>query len=357
MFSNASFLRALAMLFFWVAAEGSSSAAPIPRHAYEFQGNLSDTGTGNTPILAEGGVVGPTHFAFDPMYPGDINEGLTLANPQLTDMGVYSIEMRIKLDTLRNETPPGSYGEDQGWIKVLDFTNNTFSQGLYVEDVVRWGGPGEEGKIEFIASGGRPDGYDYVGVSPDGVIKADRWFHMVLTRDSSGKVVCYLDGLKMFDFQDVWNDAVLDAPNNTLRFMQPDEYALVTWPYPVIEVTQGDLDYLRIYDGALSPEDAIALYVPPPASDFNGDDAVDALDLAIWKESFGVDALADANGDDLTDGADFLLWQRELTGQALTGSLSVPEPATLVMALVAFAVAARWISHESLFCRVTNPEL
>lgn len=318
-----------------------ASGAPAPRHAYEFRGDLSDSGSGNTPIIAEGGVVGPELFSFDPMYPGDYNEGLTLKNPQLTNYGVYSIEMRLKFDRLRNETPPGSYGEDQAWIKLLDFTDGTYALGLFVEDVIRWGGPGNEGKIEFIASGGRPDGYDYVGVSPDGVVKKQTWFHTVLTRDASAKVVCYLDGVKMFEFQDVWDDAVLDAPDNTLRFMQPDNYALTTWPYPVLSVTQGDLDFMRLYDQALTQEEVLTLLVPPLASDFNGDSAVDGLDLAIWKQSFGVDTRGDANGDNLTDGADFLLWQREVTGGALDESLAVPEPAGLAIALIAFAATLR----------------
>lgn len=335
-----------------LASVGPAFATPVPRHAYEFQSDLSDSGTGNTPIIAEGGVVGAEQFAFDPMYPGDINEGLTLANPQLTNFGVYSIEMRLKLDRLRNETPPGTYGEDQGWIKVLDYTNNTFSQGLYIEDNIRWEGPGKEGKIEFIASGGRPDGYDYVGVSPNGVIKANIWFHTVLTRDASGLVACYLDGVKMFEFQDVWDDAILDAPNNTLRFMQPDDYALTTWPYPVIEVTQGDLDYMRVYDQALSPEEATLLYVPPPAGDFDHDYAVDAIDLAFWQDAFGVNGWGDANADGQTDGADLLVWQRGLTGGAPGEMRAVPEPNALALSLI----AATWIRFGRRFQRRGRPQ-
>lgn len=351
MINRLPFLSLLGLHSIWLAPVGPASAAPIPRHAYEFQADLSDSGTGNTPIMAEGGVVGAGNFAFDPTYPGDIYEGLTLKNAELTDFGVYSIEMRLKLDRLRNETPPGTYGEDQGWIKVLDFTNNSFSQGLYIEDVVRWGGPGEQGKIEFIASGGREDGYDYVGVSPNGVIKKDVWFHTVLTRDASDKVVCYLDGVKMFEFQDIWDDAVLDATDNALRFMQPDNYALVTWPYPVIEVTQGDLDFMRIYDQALSQEEVMALFAPPLASDFNDDGYVDGLDLAIWRDSFGVDAEGDANADGHTDGSDFLAWQREFTSGGPGGTLAVPEPTAAALAFVALAWNLSWMHHPELKAR------
>lgn len=281
-------------MLLWVGggATAAAAAGPSPVHAYEFQGDLSDSAPGDTPITSLGGVAGPTYFEFDPAYhtatfPGGVYQGLTLENPQLANFGVYSIEMRVKLDSLRNETPPGAYGEDQGWVKLLDFTNNSFSQGLYVEDVARWGGPGEEGKIEFIASGGRQDGYDYVGVSPDGVIQANTWFHTVLTRDSSGTVACYLDGVKMFEFADVWDDAVLDASNNALNFMQPDSYALTNWAYPVIEVTQGDLDYLRVYDHALTAAEVVTLFDPPMVGDYNEDGRVDAVDYAVWRENVG----------------------------------------------------------------------
>lgn len=70
-----------------------------------------------------------------------------------------------------------------------------------------------------------------------------------------------------------------------------------------------------------------------PPGDFNGDDAVNGDDLAVWKSQFRTqtpqDADADRDGD--VDGADFLLWQRHV-GPSVA---AIPEPGTLPMLLIA----------------------
>lgn len=79
-------------------------------------------------------------------------------------------------------------------------------------------------------------------------------------------------------------------------------------------------------------------YVTTPGlvGDFNGDDAVDGHDLAVWKSSYGVNAFADADEDGDTDGADFLAWQRNYgTVSTLLAPLAVPEPS-----IASFVVAA-----------------
>lgn len=85
-----------------------------------------------------------------------------------------------------------------------------------------------------------------------------------------------------------------------------------------------------------------AAYAVPQLADFNLDGHVDELDLAQWRESFGIDGLADANGDDLTDGADFLIWQRQFNAVSLPTTGSVPEPTSLLLlAAAAFCVLPR----------------
>ncbi len=75
-------------------------------------------------------------------------------------------------------------------------------------------------------------------------------------------------------------------------------------------------------------------------ADFNTDTLVDSADLALWEESFGVDALADANGDQFTTGTDFLIWQREFGGSApgASPSIAVPEPSTLLLLIFLFSL-------------------
>ncbi len=49
----------------------------------------------------------------------------------------------------------------------------------------------------------------------------------------------------------------------------------------------------------------------PTAADFDGDQDVDATDLARWQLSLGSSGWGDADGDYDSDGADFLTWQRQ----------------------------------------------
>jgi len=91
----------------------------------------------------------------------------------------------------------------------------------------------------------------------------------------------------------------------------------------------------------------------PLAADFNGDGAVDELDLAQWEEDFGVNGDSDANGDGVSDGTDFVIYQREFgsTAVAQVTSISselisvtvVPEPGALALALIAAAGVAACI--------------
>jgi hypothetical protein len=79
-----------------------------------------------------------------------------------------------------------------------------------------------------------------------------------------------------------------------------------------------------------------ALTQPSLAADFNDDNTVNGLDLAIWKTSFGVNANGDADGDNDTDGADFLTWQRQFgSSLASATAAAVPEPASMATALAA----------------------
>jgi hypothetical protein len=64
------------------------------------------------------------------------------------------------------------------------------------------------------------------------------------------------------------------------------------------------------------------------AADFNGDTAVDGLDLTIWQDNYGTVNTAtqmqgDADGDMDVDGRDFLTWQREFTPPPLVAPRNV----------------------------------
>ena len=72
------------------------------------------------------------------------------------------------------------------------------------------------------------------------------------------------------------------------------------------------------------------------SADFDFDGKVDALDLALWETSYGLDDQTDANNDGVSDGFDFLAWQRQQgSGIAALRALStvVPEPSTFLITM------------------------
>lgn len=81
--------------------------------------------------------------------------------------------------------------------------------------------------------------------------------------------------------------------------------------------------------------------------DFDDDGDVDGVDLAEWKDDFGVNGDSDADQDGDTDGADFLVWQQNWTGApAAAAAAAVPEPATLGMAGIATALVAAGVRRR-----------
>ncbi len=86
---------------------------------------------------------------------------------------------------------------------------------------------------------------------------------------------------------------------------------------------------------------------PVLVGDFNGDLVVDAADYTVWRNSsgqVGSNLPADGNGDGAVNRADYLLWKRNFGGAMANGSLvggaSVPEPAAIALAGIAFLCCA-----------------
>jgi hypothetical protein len=70
------------------------------------------------------------------------------------------------------------------------------------------------------------------------------------------------------------------------------------------------------------------------AGDFDMDLGIDADDLTVWKNAYGLNSAGDADGDNDTDGNDLLMWQRALGNPAAvtTAAVSgVPEPASALL--------------------------
>jgi hypothetical protein len=105
---------------------------------------------------------------------------------------------------------------------------------------------------------------------------------------------------------------------------------------------QGDIIFSYGLVGQSSLTSGFVDYVSAPglAADFNGDDVVDAADLAEWQGDYEINNHSDADGDGDSDGRDFLIWQRQ-SGMAanMPAISSVPEP-TLAGLLFLPAIAS-----------------
>jgi hypothetical protein len=137
--------------------------------------------------------------------------GLSLdPSAPVLDRRAYTIELLFRLDTT------------SGYRKLVDLTGGTSDAGLYA-----YGG----------CLGFYPRSF---GVLP--AIGADRWVHVVLTRDAHDTVAGYVDGVRWFAFRDRRGDAVIDG--DALRFFVDDVATDV-------EASGGAVARIRLYDGPL----------------------------------------------------------------------------------------------------------
>ena len=168
-----------------------------------------------------------------PVLAFDRGSGLVLTPASAVIGSEYTIELLFRFDRL------------SGYVKIVDFNDATQDCGLYSLD----------GRMDFwpIVSGSRA------------ALQADSYAHVVLTRDLTGTVVTYVNGLRQLSFRDAGDVAVIDT-NDTLRLFSDDRVT-------PNEDSGGAVSRVRIYDApltagqvtALAAEFPIALS-PSPAS-------------------------------------------------------------------------------------------
>jgi fibronectin-binding autotransporter adhesin len=109
--------------------------------------------------------------------------------------------------------------------------------------------------------------------------------------------------------------------------------AFATLELPTLSGFMWDVSQLHI--------DGLLRVIPQFDADFDSNGRVDAADLTILRDGFGMSggrAIGDATGDGIVTGSDFLVWQRQF-GSGVTATpttAALPEPAAAV--LVAFAL-------------------
>lgn len=181
-------------------------------HEYTFNQNYKDS-VGNLDVIGNGGVVTAGRYVFD------VNQGLTLVDA-LPDSSTYTIEMNLQVDSIEI----GS-----AYKKLVDFQNLQSDTGLYFL----------QGALNFYS--GLGSGADTVASSTDAVV--------VITRQVDGETASYLNGQLQFTLP----NEVSQPVENILQFFIDD---LAT---SQIESWAGSIDYLRVYDAALTAEEVAAL--------------------------------------------------------------------------------------------------
>jgi hypothetical protein len=89
----------------------------------------------------------------------------------------------------------------------------------------------------------------------------------------------------------------------------------------------------------------VSLATSQISGDFDGDGDVDAADYTVWQDNLGLSASAlngNGSGAATVVQADYLLWKTNFEALATgsEGTAAVPEPATLLLALLALTAAA-----------------
>ncbi|MEO8596809.1 MAG: LamG-like jellyroll fold domain-containing protein [Candidatus Solibacter sp.] len=215
-------MRAKGLIFALLLGAGSSFAATLT-HDYLLQNTLADS-LGGPDLTSLGGTIGPTGYTFAQQ------QGLSLSNAFTGGQNAnYSIYLNFAFDVTT------------GFRKILDFKALGSDNGLYNLDTT----------LNFYN----------ITTGPAGAFAPGVFAQVVLTRDGSGNVVGYVNGVQQISFADTSSAAVFDAANGIINFFQDDG---VTGGR---ESSGGVVTEIRIYDGALTAEEVGGLTAAPePAS-------------------------------------------------------------------------------------------
>ena len=197
-------------------------------HSYALNGTLADS-VGTLALEGNGGIFAGGRYHFDG------NQGLTLRDG-LVNVDIYSIEVAMRVDS--------SFGF---FIKLLDFLDQTADDGLYLAGT------------EFVL-------YPITSQSTRDVLPGED-FVFVLTQEDDGTTRGYVDGELQFTVE----GGTASAPDNVLNILLDD---LIT---EEVETAAGSIDYVRVYDGALTDAQIAALV--PPSPQILGDSIFSALTL------------------------------------------------------------------------------
>lgn len=211
-------------------AAASALASPELTAEYRFQNALTSS-VGSAPALTN---IGPESNSFAT----DAVDGTT--RTVLTFPFNNGLRLSPTTGVIPNNTYTAAvlfrFTELSGYRRILDFKNSQADSGLYLFD----------GHLNFYPHGDA----EAETVTPE------TYALIVLTRDSSGQVVGYVDGSQQLAFDDSESqDAVIDE-NNALGFFRDNEGGSFN-----TEASPGAVACVLLYNGALTSAEVAALRV------------------------------------------------------------------------------------------------
>lgn len=210
-------LRRVAVLLCGLLLLPGPLRAAILIHEYALRGSLADN-LGGSPLTAIGGQITALGYVFA------ANQGLSFSSKSFTPSS-YSIELSFKLDSTAGST------------KIVDFHNLASNPGLYQQN----------GRLTFAPEASS----SLLDFTPGTNV------HVVLTRDGATNLVtAYVNGQQSFSFHDSRSLASPPGFSNKLNFFLDEKSGA--------QASGGTLDYLRVFNGALTASEVQALFVGGP---------------------------------------------------------------------------------------------
>ena len=155
-------------------------------------------------------------------FPRDNGVALAPTTGVLLNNGIYTVAIYAR------------WADVSGFKRILDFKNGTTDYGFYIYN----------GALNL---------YPYVS-TPTQAVFANTYATVVLTRDATGLVKGYVDGVLEFSYDDSSTQVALIDTNNVLRFFQDNTSGGATG-----EDGPGAVSRIRIFDVALTAQQVAAL--------------------------------------------------------------------------------------------------
>lgn len=201
-----------------IALAGAAQAA-TPTHLYLLN-NGSDA-LGGPALTGLGGTFGTSAYG-QVGYSFGANQGLSVSGA--VGASVYTIDFSVALDNVL------------GYRRLVDFQDLGSDTGLYVLNQT----------LDF---------YPVANGSP--VLNAGELARITVTRDAAGVFTGYVNGVQQLQFTDSNGWSAFSGPSQVAYFFR-DDNAVAN------EASSGFVDYIRIYDVALSASEVAALANPVP---------------------------------------------------------------------------------------------